>query len=157
LKSTSSSWQNEESPLGDFKDFVVYVTENYRRARKIVEVGIGRFKGVALEISRSLPNVELAVVDNDPQAITDIKRHHPALNAIIDDLRRPTFKIYEGADLIYSIRCPPEILPYLIRLANASQADLIVLPLHEDAPGPSEFQLMTFGRARFYLKRCQKR
>jgi hypothetical protein len=139
--------------LDEIEDFVSYVVKNYRGARKIVEVGIGRFRSVALEISERLPNADLVVVDNDPKVIAEVKGCCPSLKAVLNDVMRPTTKVYDGADLIYSIRCPPELLPCLTKLADDVQADLIILPLHEDAPSVGEFQPVTFGGVRFYLKR----
>ena len=64
-------------------------------------------------------------------------------------------KIYENTDLIYSIRPPSELQPYLVKLANKINAQLIIKPLtNEDLnTGKVKMKLKNFKKASFYCLR----
>lgn len=138
----------------DFLGFVEYVTENYRGAKKIVEVGVGRFPKVAIEIKRALPSTEVVVVDSNPETISEIKCIFPALRAVQDDVQKPNVQMYAGADLIYSIRPPLELWSHLIDVSKYSHSDLIIKPLHDELPSVApEFQLVNFRNSSFLLRK----
>ncbi len=107
------------------------IARRYRRARKIVEVGVGRNPHVARRLTQLLPHIEIILVDKDPEAVEYLGRL--GFKAVRDDVARPDPRLYGSADLIYSIHPPPELIPHLIRLAESVGSDLMVKPLSEDA------------------------
>ena len=62
--------------------------------------------------------------------MTDIKPYHDGI--ILDDIRQPNLKIYKNAGLIYSIRPPEELHPYLETFSK-NRGDLIIKPLSTDS------------------------
>ncbi|MEW6162867.1 MAG: UPF0146 family protein [Nitrospirota bacterium] len=56
--------------------------------------------------------------------------------------------MYTGVYLIYSLRPPPELIPYMVRLARMLPADLIVKPL---ASEHLRRQLIRHGNTTFFL------
>jgi len=137
----------------EFVDFVNYIVSTYSDALKIVEVGIGRFCAVAAEIKRLLPNTEVIVTDFDIAAVNEAKSRHPLLKVVKDDVEKPNLELYRNADLIYSIRAPPELWPTIVNLSELIHSDLIIRPLPTETPIIIHgFRLVNFGRTRFYLK-----
>lgn len=111
--------------LQDYKDFAEYIIKNYSHARKIVEIGVGKEFSVCEELRRNLKGTEILV--------TDIK----AGNGITgDDAFTPRMEVYANADLIYSIRPPPELYEYIEKIAGKAGADLIIRPLSTDFVKP---------------------
>lgn len=115
---------------------VGYIAGRYRSA---VEVGIGYFPGVAL----ALLGRGVRVFATDIQLL-----RHNGLDVIIDDVTAPDIPLYETAALVYSLRPPPELVPYMLRLAGALSADLIVMPLSSEHTGG---RLMRHGNTTFFL------
>ena len=74
---------------------------------------------------------------------------------IMDDITNPNLELYEGTDLIYSIRPPSELQPYIVDLALRIGSQLIIKPLtNEDLnTGKVKMKLKNFGRASFYTLR----
>ncbi|MEW6214712.1 MAG: UPF0146 family protein [Nitrospirota bacterium] len=70
------------------------------------------------------------------------------LKVVVDDITGPDLSIYAGLDLLYSLRPPPELIPYMVRLARMLPADLIVKPLASEHPGR---QLICHRNTTFYL------
>jgi len=105
-----------------WSDFSEYIIQNYSHANCIVEVGVGRFNPVALDLQRRL---KVNII------MTDIKPCHQLV--VQDDITHPDLKIYKEAELIYSIRPPEELHPYLQRLAEEVGADLIIKPFSTDS------------------------
>ncbi len=98
-----------------------YIAENYGSAYKIVEVGVGRMPETARELRHLLPECQLVVTDIEkPEELPD------GVNFYYDDVAKPNIQIYERADLIYSIRPPPELQPSLLRVARKVGADLLI-------------------------------
>lgn len=109
--------------IEDYKDFAEYISKDYRKAKKIVEVGIGRESGVFEELKKSIKG-EVIAVDISPER-----------GVIRDDILQPREEIYKGADLVYAVRPPPDLLPYLEAIAKRVGADLIIRPLSTDLVG----------------------
>ncbi len=108
----------------DFKDFAEYLVRNYAGS-KVVEVGIGRESGVLRYLRGA--GVEAHATDIEP------------LRGVIrDDITWPSHPVYEGVGLIYSIRPPPELYPYLAAEARRVGSDLIIKPLSTDNCGLGE-------------------
>ncbi|MFP3870152.1 MAG: UPF0146 family protein [Syntrophobacteria bacterium] len=114
---------------------IEYLSRHYRR---VVEVGIGNYAQVALALrARGLSVVA-----------TDIKPRVPGLPVVADDVTAPRLDIYRGAQAIYAVRPPPEIIGDLKRLAQRLAVDLIVKPL---AGEPLDGDLISGAGSFFYL------
>ena len=63
--------------------------------------------------------------------------------------------LYRDVDIIYSIRPPSELQPYLVKLAQESDAQLIIKPLtNEDLnTGRVKMKLKNYKKASFYTLR----
>ncbi len=138
----------------EFVDFVNYITSKYSSALKIVEVGIGRFCTVAAEIKHLLPNTEIVVTDCDIIVLNEAKEKYPSLKVVKDDVEKPNIELYRNANLIYTIRAPPELWPKMVNLSKLANSDLIIRPLSTETPITIQgFTLVNFGKTRFYLKK----
>lgn len=126
----------------DFANFILNEIDD--KEYKIVEVGVGKFLEIS-EILSSKENITLIRTDINPKDSTVIK----------DDITKPNMKIYKNTDLIYSIRPPSELQPYLVKLANKINAQLIIKPLtNEDLnTGKVKMKLKNFKKASFYCLR----
>ncbi|SRR6266705_5175815 len=108
-----------------FDDLVEYVRENYSRASKIVELGVGSRIDVAEKIKKRLPLAEVLVTDKDEAWV---RRHKMGqVRAVADDVMFPQTPIYQDASLLYSIHPPFEILAPMVDLAGRIGADLLVV------------------------------
>ena len=90
-------------------------------------------------------NITLIKTDINPKDETIIK----------DDITNPNLELYENTDLLYSIRPPSELQPYLVTLANKINCQLIIKPLtNEDLnTGNVKMKLKNFKKASFYILR----
>ncbi|MBM4129136.1 MAG: hypothetical protein FJ243_03335 [Nitrospira sp.] len=103
-----------------YEGLVEYIARNYRNA---VEIGIGHF-----------PDVAYALLEKGVKVFaTDVKPYrYRGLKVIVDDVTRPDLSLYDSRELLYSLRPPPELVPYMERLAKMFSADLIVKPLSSE-------------------------
>lgn len=124
--------------LQDYKDFAEYIAKNYSNTKKIVEVGAGREFSVLRELRKKLRNAQIIATDVAGRGV------------IIDDITRPNISIYENAELIYSIRPPPELYPHLENIARKVGADLIVRSLSSDFV-KTRGKIINYKKASFYL------
>ena len=126
----------------DFADYILSQTEN--RTVKIAEIGVGRFTMIA-DMLAERENITLIKTDIAPKDPSTIK----------DDITDPDLELYRDTDIIYSIRPPSELQPYLVRLAEKTDAQLIIKPLtNEDLnTGRVKMKLRNFKRASFYTLR----
>ena len=126
---------NSTSLSSDFlkqaEEIAEYISQTYFYARKVIELGIGFSPWVAIKLRQLLPETEIYVVDKNPAALRELK--DPTLKPIEDDLFRPKIENYLGADLLYSIHPPLELLDPMKALAEKLRAPLLVKPLSEDA------------------------
>ena len=93
------------------------------RYSKIAEIGIGLF-----------PDVAYALAEKGLMRFaTDIiPVYYDGVKVIIDDVTDPDISLYNEIDLVYSMRPPPELFPYMKNLAKTISADLIVKLLSSD-------------------------
>lgn len=126
----------------DFRDYILSECEG--RQVKIAEVAVGKFDLIADMLSER-DNITLIKTDIDPKDDTVIK----------DDITKPDLELYRGSDIIYSIRPPSELHPYLVDLALKTGSQLIIKPLtNEDLnTGRVKMKLKNFQRASFYILR----
>jgi uncharacterized UPF0146 family protein len=106
------------------------ISKLYPRARKIIEVGVGRSPYALLQLKSLLPDAEVMATDIDSEAMREL--NEIGIKSLIDNLFEPDERIYEGADLIYSIRPPFELIPKLAELGGRVGTDILVVPLSED-------------------------
>ncbi len=84
--------------------------------------------GTALAVKAENPLAEMIVTDVSP-----VVRAAPAeLAAFVDDVARPTWAIYEGADLIMAVRAPEEIQIPIARVARRVGASLALRALKDE-------------------------
>ncbi len=124
--------------LQDYKDFAEYIAKNYSNAKKIVEVGAGREFSILRELRKKLRNAQITATDVAGRGV------------IIDDITKPDISIYENAELIYSIRPPPELYPHLESIARRVGADLIIRSLSSDFV-KTRGKIINYKKASFYL------
>lgn len=125
--------------------------ETCRRIEDMVDFIAGRYASTAEIGIGKFPDIALALLNKGMKIFaTDIKPFkYRGLEIIVDDVTQPDLSLYEGIDLVYSMRPPPELVPYMQRLANKISAGLIIKPLS------SEYiegcRLMCHGKTTFFL------
>lgn len=126
----------------DFTDYILSKTEN--RQVKIAEIGVGKFDSVAESLNEK-DNITVIKVDIAPDNPTVVR----------DDITQPDLSLYEDVDIIYSIRPPSELQPYLVKLAEKTGVQLIIKPLtNEDLnTGRVKMKLKNYGKSSFYILR----
>jgi len=126
----------------DFRDYILSQCEN--KNVRIAEVGVGKFDMISNELSQR-ENITIIKTDIAPADESIIK----------DDITNPNLELYEGVDIIYSIRPPSELQPYLVKLALKIDSQLIIKPLtNEDLnTGRVKMKLKNFKKASFYCLR----
>lgn len=118
------------------KGLVDYVSSRYET---VAEIGIGGFPDVALALARR----GLCVLATDMRMFS-----YPGLRCFVDDVTVPEADRYGGVELLYALRPPPELVPYMTSLAKALPADLIVKPLASDHVSG---RLTRYGGTTFFL------
>lgn len=113
-----------------------------KRPLKVAEIGVGKFNETYSYL-KSFDDVEIIKVDIDPNDD----------EVIYDDITKPNLDLYKDIDIIYSIRPPSEIQPFLMDLKEKTDSILIIRPLfNEDLNvGKSRMKLKNYGKASFYL------
>ena len=120
---------------------IEYLSCNYQR---VVEVGIGLYPRVALALQARGLQV----------AATDIQPEFMGVPVEFDDIIAPRLDLYEGAQVIYAVRPPLELLASLKVLAKRLAVDLVIKPL---AGEPVDGLLINHGGSFFYLFPAEKR
>ena len=119
-----------------YQGLVDYVSVRYLDC---VEIGIGHFPDVAFALLKQGVRV----------FATDIRQfQYNGLRVILDDITEPDISLYSSVDLIYSLRPPPELIPYMRRLARSVSADVIVKPLSSDHIAG---KIMKSGNTAFFI------
>jgi hypothetical protein len=119
-----------------YEGLAEYIAGRYGHA---VEIGIGLF-----------PDVAFALLKRGVRVFaTDIRQfHYSGLKVIVDDIMEPDLSVYTALDLIYSLRPPLELVPYMVRLARQLSTVLIIKPLTSEHPGG---QLICHEDTTFFL------
>ena len=128
-----------------WQDFAEYIlNEVGDEDARIAEVAVGKFDMIANMLSER-ENITLIKTDILPKDSTVIK----------DDITNPNIDLYRNTDIIYSIRPPSELQPYLVSLALEVDSQLIIKPLtNEDLnTGRVKMKLKNFRKASFYTLR----
>lgn len=113
-----------------FSKIAQLISKLYPKARKIVEVGVGRSPHALLQLRSLLIEAEIVATDIDPEAVKELNQM--GIKAFIDDVFKPSEEVYKGADLIYFIRPPSELIPKLAELGRKVGTDVLIIPLSED-------------------------
>ena len=147
----STGLQNSTKLPKYFREIAECISRRYASAGKIVEVGVGRSPYTILLLRELLPGAELTAVDVDEEAVEELRKM--GLKAFVDDLTSPSLEIYEGADLIYSIRPPFELIPNIASLGARVGSDVLIAPLSEDAhlSDLSGWKMLRLGEAAVYI------
>lgn len=126
----------------DFAEYILGEAESGNA--KIAEIAVGRFDRIANYLA-SKDNIDLIKTDIDPKDETVIK----------DDITNPNMELYKDRDIIYSIRPPSELQPYLVRLAVEIDSQLIIKPLTNEDLNTCrvKMKLKNYNRASFYTLR----
>lgn len=107
--------------MEELRAIAEYIAESYGSASKIVEVGVGKVPETVRELRRLLPKCQLVVTDiEEPEELPE------GVRFVYDDVTEPNVQIYEGASLVYSIRPPSELQPFLFKIARKVGADLLI-------------------------------
>ena len=128
-----------------WQDFTDYILNEVGESDvKIAEIGVGKFDGVSQSLDEK-ENITIIKTDILPKDESVIK----------DDVTNPNLDLYKDVDIIYSIRPPSELQPYLVKLAQRIDSQLIIKPLtNEDLNTPKvKMKLKNFGKASFYILR----
>lgn len=126
-------------------DFAEYILSEVGESEvKVAEIAVGKFDKIA-EYLASKDNITLIKTDIAPKDETVIK----------DDVTNPNLDLYKDMDILYSIRPPSELQPYLVNLALEIDSQLIIKPLtNEDLnTGKVKMKLKNFKKASFYTLR----
>jgi len=99
---------------------------------RVVEVGVGgRF-----DVARALAErgVAVTVTDVDPDALAPGGGRPEGVTAVRDDVTDPDPAVYRGGDLVYALRCPPELHGPLAGVAGRVGAAAAFTTLGGDPP-----------------------
>ena len=123
----------------DFAEYILSEVEG--KNVNIAEIAVGRFDKIADNLD-SRDNITLIKTDIAPKDET----------VIMDDITKPNLDLYKDMDIIYSIRPPSELQPYIVKLALEIDSQLIIKPLtNEDLnTGKVKMKLKNFKKASFY-------
>ena len=114
--------------------------KNPKNPSKVVEIAIGKFFNVSNYLKKC-ENIDLIRTDISPAKDTIIK----------DDITNPNLNLYKNTQIIYSIRPPSEIQPYLSNLSDKTKAILIIKPFfNEDLNTGKKMKLINYKKAIFY-------
>ncbi|MCC7552913.1 MAG: hypothetical protein KO202_00245 [Methanobacteriaceae archaeon] len=126
-----------------WKDLGEYILSFKKKTPlKIVEIGVGKFSKT-YDFLMKKKDVDIIKTDINPFDNSVIK----------DDISNPNMNLYEDIDIIYSIRPPSEIHPYLMNLRDKINSILIIKPLfNEDINIKNkEMKLKNYKKASFYI------
>ena len=130
----------------DLEEFILKLaienSEKTGKKTKIVEIGAGKFQTISKNLSEK-ENIDIIMTDIDPANENIIK----------DDVFNPNMSIYNGADILFSIRPPAELQEAIMKIRDNANATLIIKPLfNEDLNMKTKkMKLKNYNRASFYI------
>jgi uncharacterized UPF0146 family protein len=111
---------------------------------RLVEVGVGRRPAVAARLAAA--GKEVVATDVHPQEVPD------GVRFVRDDVTDPDVAVYEGADAVYALNCPPELHRPTLSVARTVDAAFLFTTLGGDPPAvevtPTTLPDATLYRAR---------
>lgn len=126
-----------------WNSFTEYIIDNYSQSNLIIEVGVGKILEPSNILNKELTNTVIKRTDIYPCDDTVIK----------DDITNPNYRIYENADLIYSIRPPEELQKYIMEVSKKVNCDCIIKPFFTEELSNNlkpRFKLVNYKRDVFY-------
>ena len=107
--------------------------------RSAAEIGVGHF-----------PDVGFALLEKGLKVFaTDIRPFsYDGFEVFVDDITEPNLLLYKGVDIIYSVRPPLELVPYIRRVAGYVSARVVIKSLSSEYPGG---RLKGNGNETFFL------
>ena len=124
-----------------WENFAEYIlTQCDKKPTKIAEIGVGKFSRV-FDYLNEKENIEIIKTDILPNDYTVIK----------DDITKPNLDLYKDMDIIYSIRPPSELQPYIVDLAVKTNSKLIIKPLFNEDINSKKVKLKNYTKASFYV------
>ena len=135
----------------DLEEFILKLaienSEKTGKKTKIVEIGAGKFQTISKNLSEN-ENIDIVMTDIDSANENIIK----------DDVFNPNMSIYNGADILFSIRPPAELQEAIMKIRDEVNATLIIKPLfNEDLNMKTKkIKLKNYNRASFYIYEKQK-
>ena len=130
----------------DLEEFILKLaienSEKTGKKTKIVEIGAGKFQTISKNLSEN-ENIDIVMTDIDSANENIIK----------DDVFNPNMSIYNGADILFSIRPPAELQEAIMKIRDNANATLIIKPLfNEDLNMKTKkMKLKNYNRASFYI------
>jgi len=121
---------------GRTEGLIDYIAGRYT---SVAEIGIGHSPKVAVRLLEK--GIAIFATDTRPFDYEQVK-------VIVDDITDPDLFFYRNIDLIYSIKPPPELVPYMIKTAKKVSVDLIVKTLASEY---LDGQLLCAGNTSFYI------
>lgn len=123
----------------DFGEYILKLIDGEKL--NVAELAIGHFYNLS-NIIEKYDNIKLIKTDIKPTRDDIIK----------DDLKDPDYELYKDIDLMYSIRPPNELQPYIFNLAKEVKCQLIIKPLTgENLSGKlSLMKLKNYKKSSFY-------
>ena len=122
-----------------------FIRNNY--ATTVVEGGCGRYSATAHAL-RSLFKVTATDILEKEYIDRCLKPIY-----VKDDITRPDLSLYQGANLIYSIRPPLEIQQNIVDLSERLNADVLIKPLGSEIIADHRLNLCNYRGLPFYLFR----
>lgn len=124
----------------DLGEFIISLRKN--KKLNIAEIGIGKFEDIYNFLTHQK---DINILKTDINPLND--------NIIKDDIMNPNMNLYNNIDIIYSIRPPYEIHPYLMELRDKTKSILIIKPLfNEDINIKNKkMKLKNYKKTSFYI------
>lgn len=129
-----------------WQNLAEYIINNYGDSSKIVEIGVGKILEPSEILRKKLPDTEIITIDLYPANETVTK----------DDITNPNPILYQNADLIYSIRPPEELQPYIIKLSKQFDTNVLIKPLFTEEINVNlqpRLKLVNYKKMAFYVYR----
>jgi len=124
----------------DLGEFILNLKTNSNL--NVAEIAVGKFNTTYDYLNKN-KFINIIKTDINPSDDTVIK----------DDITNPNYKLYENIDVIYSIRPPSELHPYLMNLRDKTNSILIIKPLfNEDINIKNKkMKLKNYKSSSFYI------
>lgn len=135
--------------MKEFQLVADWISENYSSANKIIEVGVGKTTEALEKLRKQLPQCTLIATDVRKVPVPE------GVKFIRDDVTNPDSSKYREADLIFSLRAPPELYSSLKQIAGEVDADLLVKPVSSEE-SPSWGKLVNYSGISFHLAQFGK-
>ncbi len=125
-----------------WESFAEYIlTQSDKNPTRIAEIGVGKYSFV-YDYLNAHENIEIIKTDISPADSSVIK----------DDVTDPDLNLYKDLDIIYSVRPPGELQPYIVDLALKVNAKLIIKPLFNEDINTKrvKLKLKNYKKASFF-------